>query len=169
MTARDIDSYKFLDPVTKRIMKAWAARERFEDIPWTPLRRPLGECRVALLSSAAIALVGDRPFDQQGERENPWWGDPTHRVLPAGARTGDVALYHLHIDTRPAERDLNCVLPLERLAELAAAGAIGEVAPSHYSMMGYILDEAELLVRTAPQIAARLRQEAVDALLLVPV
>jgi D-proline reductase (dithiol) PrdB len=166
---RDIDSYRYLDPVTKRLIKAWVKRERFDRIPWTPLTKPLSECRVALLSSAAIALRDDRPFDQQGERDNPWWGDPTHRVIPAGTKTEDVTLYHLHIDTRPAEQDLNCVLPLDRLTELAEGGAIGEAARSHYSMMGYILDETELLEATAPKIVDQLREEEVDVLLLVPV
>jgi D-proline reductase (dithiol) PrdB len=166
---RRVDSFKHLDPVSARVIRAWIARERFNSIPWAPLARPLAECRVALLSSAAIALRYDLPFDQEGERRNPWWGDPSHRLLPAGTRTADVRLYHMHIDTRPAESDLNCVLPLERLAELAAAGVVGEVAPSHYSTMGYILDETEQLAETAPQIVARLRDEAVDAVVLVPV
>jgi D-proline reductase (dithiol) PrdB len=166
---RELDSYRHLDPVTKRVIKAWVKRERYDDIPWTPLARPLSECRVALLSSAAIALADDEPFDQQGERQNPWWGDPTHRVIPAGTSADQVRLYHLHIDTRPGETDLDCVLPLTRLAELAADRAIGEVAPSHYSMMGYILDETELLAETAPKIVARLRDEAADAVVLVPV
>lgn len=166
---REVDSFRHLDPVTARVIRAWIARERFDSIPWTPLAKPLTECRVALLSSAGIALRDDRPFDQEGERKNPWWGDPTHRVLPAGTRTADVRLYHMHIDTRPAEADLNCVLPLERLAELAADGVIGEVAPSHYSTMGYILDETVQLAETAPQIVARLRDEEVDAVVLVPV
>lgn len=166
---REVDSYKFLDPITRRVIKAWVRRGSFDGIPWTPLARPLRESRVALLSSAAVALADDRPFDQEGERRNPWWGDPTHRVIPAGTTAADVRLYHMHIDTRPAQRDLNCVLPLDRLAEFAAEGVIGEVAPSHYSMMGYILDETELLATTAPAIVERLRDEAVDVVVLVPV
>lgn len=165
----EVDSYRHLDPVTKRVIRAWTARERFDSIPWTPLARPLDACRVALLSSAAIALNDDRPFDQEGERRNPWWGDPTHRVIAASATAKDVELYHMHIDNRPAERDLNCVLPLERLSELATDGVVGEVAPSHYSMMGYILDETELLEETSPKIVEQLRDEAVDAVVLVPV
>jgi D-proline reductase (dithiol) PrdB len=166
---REVDSYKFIDPVSTRVMKAWANRERYDKIPWTPLSKPLGECQVALLSTAAIALNDDRPFDQQGERDNPWWGDPSHRVIPADARTADVTVYHMHIDTRPAEQDLNCVLPLARLAELAEQGLVGRIAASHYSIMGYILDETELLGKTAPKIVSQLLDEAVDAVVLVPV
>jgi hypothetical protein len=45
-----------------------------------------------LLSSAGIALKDDQPFDQEGERQNPWWGDPTYRVLPKTATEKDVRL-----------------------------------------------------------------------------
>ena len=40
---------------------------------------------------------------------------------------------------------------------------------SHYSFMGYILQPTELLTSTAPAIAARMAEEAVDIALLVPV
>jgi hypothetical protein len=47
--------------------------------------KKLNDCTVPLLSSAGIVLKADRPFDQEGERLNPWWGDPSCRILPAGA------------------------------------------------------------------------------------
>jgi hypothetical protein len=57
------------------------------EIPWTPLSKPLADSTVALLSSVGLALKTDRPFDQEGERRNPWWGDPSYRILP---RRGDL-------------------------------------------------------------------------------
>ena len=99
-----VDSFRFLSLPSKRIVKAWIAREPARDIPWTPLGKPLAEAVVALVSTAGAALRTDPPFDQEGERRNPWWGDPTCRVLPRDATERDVALYHLHIDTSYAER-----------------------------------------------------------------
>lgn len=163
------DSMEFLDGATRRIVKAWIEREPERPIPWAPLSKPLAEAKIALISSAAVALKGDRPFDQAGERRNPWWGDPTHRRIPRGTKTEDVRLYHLHIDTSLGESDLDCTLPLNRLEELARSGEIGEVAPTHYSFMGYILDERELLRDTVPAIITQLRDEEVDAVVLVPV
>lgn len=163
-----IDSYRFLDFATKQVMKAWAGRERPGAIPFTPLPRPLRECTVALVTSAGVARKDDRPFDQEGERRNPWWGDPTFREIPLGTRTEDVRLYHLHIDPRFGEADLDVVLPMRRLTELAAEGFVGGAAPTHYSMMGYILDPTELIGKTAPAIAERMRDERVDAAALVP-
>jgi D-proline reductase (dithiol) PrdB len=163
-----MDSYRFLDFVSRQVMKAWVERERPRPIPWTPLRKTLAQSTVALVSSAGIALKTDRPFDQERERKNPWWGDPSFRVVPHGTRTEDVRLYHMHIDTRFGEEDLDVVLPAQRLAELAGQGVVRGAARSHYSIMGYILRPQELEEVTAPAIAARMREEGVDAAVLVP-
>ncbi len=52
---------------------------------------------------------------------------------------------------------------------LAQQGVVGRPAPTHYSFMGYILDPTALMATSAPAIAAGMRDEHVDAALLVPV
>ena len=87
--------------------------EKPRAIPWTPLAKPLSECTVTLISSAGIALKSDRPFDQEGERQNPWWGDPSYRILPKTATSQDeVRLYHMHIDPSYAEQDFELPVPV---------------------------------------------------------
>lgn len=118
----EIDHNLYLDFLSRKVMRGWMEHEvPPRDIPWTPFGKPLAECTVAFVSSAGVALRSQPPFDQAGERRNPWWGDPSYRLIPRATRTEDVHLYHLHIDTSFGEQDLNCVLPLERLAELEAA------------------------------------------------
>jgi len=163
-----IDSYRFLDFATRQIMKAWAARQEQGVIPFTPLAKPLRECTVALVSTAGVARHDDRPFDQERERRDPWWGDPSVRAIPLGTSERDVRLYHLHIDPSFGEADLDVVLPTRRLAELAAEGAVGRPAPTHYSVMGYIIEPQDLVEKTAPAVAERMRAERVDAAALVP-
>jgi len=163
-----IDSYRFLDFGSRQVMKAWAARQERGVIPFTPLAKPLRECTVALVSTAGVARNDDRPFDQEGERRDPWWGDPSFRSIPLGTTEKDVRLYHMHIDPRFGQADLDVVLPMRRLAELAADGLVGRPAPTHYSMMGYILEPKALVEKTAPAIAGRMRAEGVDAAALVP-
>jgi D-proline reductase (dithiol) PrdB len=163
-----IDSYRFLDFISRQVIKAWVDRERPRPIPWTPLRKPLAQSTVALVGSAGIALNGDVPFDQEGERRNPWWGDPTYRVIPHGTTAAEVRLYHMHIDTRFGEEDLDVVLPSHRLEELVREGFIGRSAASHYSIMGYILRPQVLEEETAPAIAAGMKEQGVDAAVLVP-
>ncbi len=163
-----IDSYRFLDFATRQIMKAWAARQKPDVIPFTPLAKPLADCTVALVSTAAVACNEDPPFDQEHERRDPWWGDPSFRVIPLGTTEQDVRVCHLHIDPRFAEADLDVVLPMRRLTELADERIIGRPAPRHYSIMGYILEPTVLVEQTAPAIAARMRADGVDAAALVP-
>lgn len=165
-----IDPYRFLDFATRQIMKAWVNREaeRPGPIPWAPLAKPLAECTVALVCTAGVARRDDVPFDEEGERRNPWWGDPTHRIIPLGATEADVDLHHLHIDRRFGRADLDVVLPMRRLAELASEGIIGRAATSHYSIMGYQLRPAVLEHETAPAIASAMKASGVDAAALVP-
>ena len=163
-----IDSYRFLDFASRQVMKAWAAREQPGVVPFMPLAKPLADCTVALVSTAGIARHDDRPFDQDGERRNPWWGDPSFREIPFGTTEREVRLYHLHIDPRFGEADLDVVLPMRRLAELAEQRVVGRPAAHHYSLMGYILDAGVLIGQTAPAIVERLRADAVDAVALVP-
>jgi D-proline reductase (dithiol) PrdB len=163
-----IDSYRFLDFASRQVMKAWTARERPGVVPFTPLVKPLAECVVALVSTAGIARHDDRPFDQEGERRNPWWGDPSFREIPLGTTERDVRLCHLHIDPRFGQADLDVVLPMRRLSELVQQRAVGRSASRHYSIMGYILDPGVLVRETAPAIAGRMRDDGVDAAALVP-
>jgi D-proline reductase (dithiol) PrdB len=164
-----IDSYKFVDKLTARALKNWAALEPPRDIPWTPLDKPLEECTVALVSTAALALKVDAPFDLEVERRNPWISDPSYRVLPADVTAENVSIYHLHIQHSFAEQDLNCIFPLQRLAELQASGEIGRLAPRHYAYMGYTCDVSLLLKDSLPGIISGLLEDAVDIALLVPV
>jgi D-proline reductase (dithiol) PrdB len=163
-----IDSYRFLDFASRQIMKAWAARQEAGVVPFAPLGKPLRECTVALVSTAGVARLDDRPFDQEGERRNPWWGDPSFREIPLGTTEKDVRVYHLHVDPQFAEADLDVVLPMRRLVELAGEGVVGRAAPTHYSTMGYILEPTELVEKTAPAMATRMLAEQVDAAALVP-
>jgi D-proline reductase (dithiol) PrdB len=163
-----IDSYRFLDFASRQVMKAWAARQEPGIIPFTPLAKPLRDCTIALISTAGVARNDDQPFDQERERRNPWWGDPSFRVIPLGTTEREVRIYHLHIDPRFGEADLDVVLPTRRLSELAHAQVVGQAASKHYSLMGYILDPTVLVEKTAPAIADSMRADHVDAAALVP-
>ena len=167
--AKTVDSYRFLDGIARRAMRNWAGLGSEGPIPWTPLAKPMAECTVALVSSAAIALKADPPFDPEIERRDPWFSDPSFRVLPRTTKTADIRVCHLHINPAFAEQDLNAVIPVERLNELEGLGEIGQAAPSHYSYMGYTIRPERLLRETAPAIVQRLREERVDGVVLVPV
>jgi D-proline reductase (dithiol) PrdB len=163
-----VDSYRFLDRTVKKMVRSWIRAEQPRQIPWTPLSRPLSKSKVALVSSAGLALKTDRPFDQDGERANPWWGDPSYRVLPRNATGADVHLYHLHINPHLAVQDLNTLLPVQRLQELEACGEIGASADHHYAFMGYILEPRTLLEESLPAMIRQMKLEDVDIVVLFP-
>ncbi len=169
LMAKIVNSYRFLDGITSRMMRHWATLGAPRQIPWSPLAKPISQCTVSIVSSAAVALKTDQPFDQEIERRDPWSSDPSYRVLPRATVTADVRVYHMHINTSFAQQDLNCVMPLERLCQLEALGEIAHSAPSHYSYGGYTIRPDALLRDSVPGIIDQLRREQVDAVVLVPV
>ncbi len=139
--------------------------ERLPLPPLAPVNRPLGQMRVALLTSAGVHLRTQRPFDMI----NPD-GDASFRVIPGTAQSSQLTITHDYYDHGAADRDVNCVFPIVRLRELAAEGFISEVAPRHASFMGHILgaEEAALAGRSAIQMAELFRSDGVDAVLASP-
>lgn len=134
-------------------------------IPWSPARVPVAEATVALVTSAGVHLKRDDPFDM-GNPE----GDPSFRVIPGDSAVHDLTITHDYYDHWPADRDVNCVFPLERLRELAAAAKVGRVARRHIGTMGHILgaQERRLVTETAPAIARLLLDDDVDYVVAAP-
>ena len=79
-----------------------------------------------------------------------------------------IAASHLHINNRDILADMNIVLPVRRLAELEEEGVIGSLAAVNYSFMGYQPNTNEWRERYAPEVAALMKDEAIDAVLLTP-
>jgi hypothetical protein len=139
---------------------------RVDPTPWSPLRSPLAEARVALVTSAALVLPGQAPFD-----ETVRGGDPSYRVLDGDLDVSQLRETHRSdsFDHAGLREDPNLGFPLDRLRELEAAGRIGSVAPRHLSFMGSITAPARLAKRSAPAAARLLVADEVDVALLVPV
>ena len=143
---------------------------RLLPIPWTPVSKPLATSKLALLTTSGLSMKGDPPFDMDFERAHPTKGDPSWRALRADASGASIEANHLHIDTSYVLRDIDVALPLDRARELVAEGALGALADTHYSTMGYQGNDAKTQAeKSAPEIAARMKSEEVDLALLAPV
>ena len=131
----------------------------FETAPWVR-GGPLSERRVAIVSSAGVHLRTDRHF---------LGSDSGYRAIPNDAAPNDIVMTHTspNYDRTAFIQDLNTVLPLDRLAELAEDGVIGSVASHHYSFMG--ATDPRAMEGGARELSGRLKDDAVDAVLLVPV
>jgi D-proline reductase (dithiol) PrdB len=146
----------------------WARRHRFveaETVPWAPLRKPVRDSVVALVTTAGVHLRSDPPFDMDDAD-----GDASFRVIPSNVGPADLVITHRYYDHSAADRDPNVVLPLDRLRELHAGGRVGGVAPRSYGFMGHIDGRhlATLVHVTAPEVARRLRDDGADAVVLTP-
>ncbi len=162
------DSFEFL-PGSIAAYYRNIAVQKVDPIPWTPLEKPLSEARFALVTTAGIYVEGAEPgFDQEGERRNPMWGDPTFRRIPRDVRPEQIGASHLHLNNRDVLADLNIELPVHRFAEMEANGTVGSLAPTAYSFMGYQMDTREWREKYAPGVAGLMKDEAVDAVLLTP-
>ena len=132
----------------------------FDSRPWA-VGPALAERRVAIMTSAGLHRVGDRAFSVV---------DLSYRVIPGNIRADDLTMTHssLHFDRVGFREDVNIVLPIDRLRELEDEGVIGSVADYHYSLMGagWLPHQIEPTMR---ELARLLREDAVDAVCLVPV
>jgi D-proline reductase (dithiol) PrdB len=142
---------------------------RFTRSEWSTgaaLAVPLSKARLAVVTTAAFSLPGQPLFDASVPG-----GDVSFREIPADADLSTLSISHRSdaFDWTGIEADPNLALPLDRLRELSEAGEIGELAPRHFSFQGSITKPKSLVTATAPQVAALLREDAVDAVLLTPV
>jgi len=164
-----VNGFQFMPPS----LGAWIGKdiptEPFSgDIPWTPLKKPLRETTFTLMTSAGISMTTDPPFDVEREKQEPAWGDPSSRQIPATAGQKDIAVNHLHINTDYIKEDINVILPLKRFKEFEKEGIIGRLTPHSYSFYGFQPDPSELLTQTMPKVADQMQAENVEAVLLTP-
>lgn len=132
---------------------------RFDTDPWVT-GPPLNQRRVAIISTAGLQQRGDRPFTV---------GAADYRVIDGDTPTADIVMSHVstNFDRTGFQYDVNIAFPIDRLRELANAGVIGSVAAYHYSFMGATAPED--MAPTVDFLAPILKQDKVDAALLVPI
>jgi D-proline reductase (dithiol) PrdB len=130
---------------------------RNPQLAWTPLAKPLAECVVTLFTTGGVHRKTDQPFDIAHPH-----GDWTWREIPTDIAMAELMVTHSHYSHVEADRDLNCMFPLDRLRELCAQGIIGGIAASAYSIMGFNPDPAPLMEHTAPELARRYKDSGAD-------
>jgi len=129
------------------------------DAPWTPLARPIADCRVALVSSGGFYLDGQPPYVDN---------DTSIRAIPRDTPTAALRIHHHGYRDDDPDRDPNCIFPLDRMRELEAAGVIGALADPALSFVMVYSARREIDER-APRIVEALRAARADVALLVPV
>ncbi|HVG24012.1 MAG TPA: glycine/sarcosine/betaine reductase selenoprotein B family protein [Thermoanaerobaculia bacterium] len=148
-------------PLATRIFLQAYRWQRIDPVPWAPLRKPLAETKIAIVSTAGLVPPDQAPFD-----DDVRGGDWSWREVPD---TIDVAtLVDAHrstsYDHAGVRADPNVGFPLDRLRELGL-----RTNHRHYSFMGSITAPRRLMRESAPEVAEQLAADGVDAVLLVPI
>ena len=135
------------------------------EIPFAPFGGAFADATVALITTGGVHLPNQQPFDM----DNPD-GDATYREIPGEIDPAGITITHKYYDHTDADVDLNVVFPLGHFQALARQGVIGRPAPRHFGFMGHIdADQVSILNgTTAPEVAAKLREDGVDFAFLTP-
>ncbi|HEX6711503.1 MAG TPA: glycine/sarcosine/betaine reductase selenoprotein B family protein [Rubrobacter sp.] len=129
-------------------------------LPFVRPKKPLHASRLALVTTGGVHLPDQPRFDIDDPA-----GDCSYREIPASAT--DLTWTHAYY--RPDEgSDLDAVFPLETVRRLVEDGLVREMGPRHFSFMGAIHDPTPLVEETAPEVAGKLVEDGVDAVLLTP-
>jgi hypothetical protein len=141
----------------------WA---HYIDAPFTPLRKPLREARIAIVTTAAPYQPGK---GDQGPGAAYNGGAKFYQVYSGNtSRDHDLRISHIGYDRlHTTAEDSGTWFPLPALRRAAAAGRIAAVAPRFHgaptNRSHRVTVEAD-----APEILRRAREDAADAVVLVP-
>lgn len=155
--------FDYLDQWEEKGMAIVAGRAQspieLDATPWTPLRVPIREARLALVTTGGFHLKTQEPYETDGP-EN--LGDWSFRAIPRTATADEMDVAHIHYDLSGPREDRNCVFPIDRAAEMHAEGLIGSLNDTYYSFMGFIQKPDLLASETAPEVARLLKNDGVD-------
>ena len=141
----------------------WA---HYVDAPFQPLRKPLAQSRVVLITTAA-------PFDPAKGDQGPGaaynGGAKFYSVYDGDSSSPpDLRISHIAYDrVHTSAEDSGTWFPLPQLQRLARERRIGEVAPRFFGAPTN-RSHRVTLETDAPEILARCRADQVDAAVLVP-
>jgi D-proline reductase (dithiol) PrdB len=141
----------------------WA---HYAEVPFQPLRKPLAESRVAIVTTAAPFQPGrgdqrpGAPYNAAAKFYSVYSGDT--------GQDPDLRISHVAIDRQHTTgEDLAAYFPLAALRRVAASGRIGALAPRFHGAPTNRSHRTTLEVDCA-EIVARCRADGVDAAILVP-
>ena len=150
---------------TRLFLKTYRWR-RIDPVPFAPLRRPLSEANVAIVSTAGLVMPSQTRFDDATRG-----GDSSWREIPGDADVASLVDSHrsASFDHTGVQADPGLAFPVRAMQELVERGVIGRVNHRHFSMMGSITAPGRMTRESAPAVADALVADGVDAVLLVPI
>ncbi|MGI9658079.1 MAG: glycine/sarcosine/betaine reductase selenoprotein B family protein [Gaiellaceae bacterium] len=129
--------------------------------PWTPLRKPIAESRLGLISTGGVYARGQTAFTYKD--------DVSYRAIPTDVSTDELRATHFAYDLTDARTDINCVFPIDTLRCLVDQAKVGQLAPNFYTCMGGIYSRRRVREDLVSPLVERCVADNVDVVLLVPV
>lgn len=147
-----------------KMVKPMVVDNRKSDVPWQSHSKPLHECKIAVVTTAGVHLKDQESFDVEAKD-----GDASFRRIPLKASESDYQISHTHYDHAEADKDINCVFPIDILHTLETEGYIGGISEVSFGFMGFILQTLHpKLKESARKVAQELLAENVDIVLMTP-
>ncbi len=153
------------------------SRYEYEDGPWARARTPVAQASVGMLTTSGHFVVGDdpQPFgetdmtqEEAVDRISEFLRHaPAMSEIPSSTSTADLRVRHGGYNIRSAARDANATFPIDGLRTAADDGRVGELASTFFSFPG--ATSQGRLRKLLPEWVARIKEEDVDFMLLVPV
>lgn len=146
-----------------------------ESAPFTPLKKPLSQSRVTLISTAGFTLIPEGGLS--GEERNALMtggsnvGSYDLEVWPIPSDIAEERILYVVANHDRAQSDMsdpNTFFPVTRLREFAAEGVLGSLAPTYYRLKENYSQRKTMEV-DAPEVLRRCREEGVDVALFSPV
>ncbi len=130
----------------------WA---HFDEIPFSPLAKPLTDCTITLVTTAVVEPEIPKPIREAGSY--------SFSEVPENFHTDDSAWDKVTTNTD----DRESYFPLEVLREFAASRRIGKLAPRfHFVPTEY--SQGNTLEKDAPVLLEACTTDQVDIALLIP-
>jgi D-proline reductase (dithiol) PrdB len=154
-------TFPFYPPDRAGEFERFAAEYQFvqgEPTPWTPLRRELRHSKAALVTTAGLRLKTQQSYGRPSAE---------FREISIYASPEDLAFDFTNYDPAEAEKDLNVIVPVDRMKELVDRGQLGGLGETFLSFFG-LCPDLEALRRSAARAGEKLRGYGCDAAFVFP-
>lgn len=140
----------------------WA---HFDEVPFTPLKKPLSDCCITIVSTSDVAVKSTE--NQSDENEHTLIGNVYE--IGSGLAASDLFTRQEHYDRHATNLDdVDTFFPITQLHESVAEGRVGRIAPSLYGVFT-AYSQKKTRDTDAPDVLKRCRENNVDVAVLTPV
>ena len=153
--------FMYVDFMTRLMApKPYPPQPNFDPPKLTPLRRPIEESTIGVLTSSGVQLKDEKSMAETN--------DLSYRLLHRDVPFAELKVSHMTPVRKWALEDLNVAYPRDRLIELEKEGVFKKLAPNAVSIVGSITLYTELLNDMVPRIKEEFDRQDVDLALILP-